>query len=302
LQQLAGAERIRLSHDGSVQLRFDAVDAPELHYGQAAQPLGADARDDLLARIGFTGVTYADGGSTTVTAADPAGGVRAAILSAMAEANGRPVSYVLIGDDEVLPADGVRLLADADLLGRTLNACLLYEGIAYYTAYTSTPAAHRDQLRELAAAARQKSVGVWDQDATCGFDLTDTSSIGPGGQLILPKLFRRCTDYLRAAAQGFAGDLAEWVIKVSTDPRHNENDSIIVSGATQVNLSDLLVQQGHRISFQADLLDITFVEKVGERFVMDPDKAMFIKGPQYLAYGVPGEAANAGERGCGHAV
>jgi endonuclease YncB( thermonuclease family) len=221
LQQLAGAERIRLSHDGSVQLRFDAVDAPELHYGQAAQPLGADARDDLLARIGFTGVTYADGGSTTVTAADPAGGVRAAILSAMAEANGRPVSYVLIGDDEVLPADGVRLLADADLLGRTLNACLLYEGIAYYTAYTSTPAAHRDQLRELAAAARQKSVGVWDQDATCGFDLTDTSSIGPGGQLILPKLFRRCTDYLRAAAQGFAGDLAEWVIKVSTDPRLN---------------------------------------------------------------------------------
>jgi endonuclease YncB( thermonuclease family) len=221
LQQLAGAERIRLSHDGSVQLRFDAVDAPELHYGQAAQPLGADARDDLLARIGFTGVTYADGGSTTVTAADPAGGVRAAILSAMAEANGRPDSYVLIGDDEVLPADGVRLLADADLLGRTLNACLLYEGIAYYTAYTSTPGAHRDQLRELAAAARQKSVGVWDQDATCGFDLTDTSSIGPGGQLILPKLFRRCTDYLRAAAQGFAGDLAEWVIKVSTDPRLN---------------------------------------------------------------------------------
>jgi endonuclease YncB( thermonuclease family) len=261
LQQLAGAERIRLSHDGSVQLRFDGVDAPELHYGKAVQPLGAEARDDLLARIGFTRVTYAEVGPTTVTAADPPGGVRAAILTAMAEANGRPVSYVLIGDDEVLPADGIRLLADADLLERTLNACLLNEGIAYYTAYTSTPATHRNQLRQLAAAARDESVGVWGQDATCGFDLTDPSSIGPGGQLIFPKLFRRCTDYLHALAQGFAGDLAEWIIKVSTDPRHDENDGVIVGGATQVKLSDLLAQQGHRITFQADLLDITFVEK-----------------------------------------
>jgi endonuclease YncB( thermonuclease family) len=34
--------------DGSVQLRFEGVDATELHYGAAAQPLGADARDALL--------------------------------------------------------------------------------------------------------------------------------------------------------------------------------------------------------------------------------------------------------------
>jgi endonuclease YncB( thermonuclease family) len=261
LQQLAGAERIRLSHDGSVQLCLDGVDAPELHYNQAAQPLGEQARDDLLARIGFTRVTYADGDSTTVTATEPPDGVRAAILTAMTEANGRPVSHVLIGDDEMLPADGIRMLADADLLIHTLNAWLLYEGLAYYTAYTSTPVAHRDQLRQLATAARDKQLGVWGQDATHEFDLTDTTPIGPGGQLILPKLFRRCTDYLHALTQGFAGDLAEWIVKVSADPRHNENDTVIVGGATHVNLSDLLAQQGHRITFQADLLDITFVEK-----------------------------------------
>jgi endonuclease YncB( thermonuclease family) len=261
LQQLIGAERIRLSHDGSVQLRFDGVDAPELHYGQAAQPLGAQARDDLLAHIGFTNVAFGNDSSTTVTRADPPGGVRAAILSAMAEANGRPVSYVIVGEDDMLPADGTRILADAESLALTLNAWLLREGTAYYTVYTSTPAAHRDQLRQLAGVARQEPAGVWAQDATAAFDLDDSSSITPGGQLILPKLFRRCTDYLHALAQGFTGDLADWIVKVSADPRHNENDSVIVGGATKINLSDLLAQQGHRITFHADLLDVTFVEK-----------------------------------------
>jgi endonuclease YncB( thermonuclease family) len=261
LRQLIGAERIRPSHDGSVQLRFDGVDAPELHYGKAAQPLGAGARDDLLTHLGFTGLTYAADRPNTVIAADPPEGVRAAILTAMAEANGRPVSYVIVGDDDTLPPDGIRLTAGPDLIARTVNAWLLSEGIAYYTAYTSEPAAHRDQLREIARAARDKPTGVWAQDATAVFDLENPASIGPAGQLILPKLFRRCTDYLGAVSQGFTGDLATWIVTVSADPRHNENDGVLVGATSQVNLSDLLRQEDHWIAFQADLLDITFVEK-----------------------------------------
>jgi len=261
LRQLIGAERIRPSHDGSVQLRFDAVDAPELHYGKEAQPLGATARDELLTHLGFTDVAYAGGTPTTVTAADPSAGVRSAILSAMAEANGRPVSYVIVGDDDTLPPDGTRLTAGPDLLARTANAWLLSEGVAYYTAYTSTPAAHRDQLREIARAARDKPAGVWAQDATAGFDLEGQTSIGPGGQLILPKLFRRCTDYLRAVAGGFTGDLAAWLTTVSADPRHDQNDSVLLGGTTQVDLSDLLTQQDRWITLDADLLELTFVEK-----------------------------------------
>jgi hypothetical protein len=260
LGRLIGAERIRPSHDGSVQLRFDAVDAPELHYGNEAQPLGGTARDALLDHLGFTGIGYASDSPATVTAADPAGGVRGAILSAMAEANGRPVSYVVVGDDDTLPPDGTRVTAGPDLLARTVNAWLLSEGVAYYTVYTSTPAAHRDQLRELARAARDKPAGVWAQDVTGGFDLTDQASIGSGGQLVLPKLFRRCTDYLRAVAGGFSGDLVAWLRASSADPRHNVNDGVVL-GATQVTLSDLITQQGRRITFAADLLDLTFVEK-----------------------------------------
>jgi len=261
LRRLAGADRIRPSHDGSVQLRFDAIDAPELHYGAAAQPLGAEARDDLLARIGFTRVTYAGDNPTLVTAADPADGIRGAILSAMAEANGRPVSWVLAGDDGTLPADGAVLTADSALLDRTLNAELLADGIAYYTAYTSTLDAQRAQMRELARTAREKGYGVWAQDATAAFDLTGPASIGPGGRLVLPKLFRRCTDYLAAVAGGFSGGLPDWIRTVSADPHHDENDAVVLADGTRTHLADLLAQDGDRVTCTADPLEITFVEK-----------------------------------------
>jgi endonuclease YncB( thermonuclease family) len=260
-QQLGNANRIHLSADGSVQLRFEGVDAPELHYGNVAQPLGERSRDGLLGHIGFTAITYEDAAPTRVFHALPAEGIRAAILTSMAEANGRPVSYVVVGDDDTLPVNGQWTMTDHELLDRTLNAWLLREGLAYYTVYTSTPVAHRDQLRELARVARDKPLEVWAGDMTAEFTLTDQTSIGPDGQLILPKLFRRCTDYLKAVAQGFTGNLADWLVQVSTTPSRNENDMVLLGGTTEVPLSTLLRQNNHRIAFQADLLDITFVEK-----------------------------------------
>lgn len=48
-QNLHGSYRIKPSRkDGSVQLRFEAVDAPEIHYGSVAQQFGDKARDKLL--------------------------------------------------------------------------------------------------------------------------------------------------------------------------------------------------------------------------------------------------------------
>jgi endonuclease YncB( thermonuclease family) len=260
-RQLARAYRITPSTaDGSVQLRFEGVDAPELHYGSAAQPLGAVARDRLLERLGFSNVVYRASPPTMVASAEPPEGVGAAILSAMAEANGRPVSYVLTGDDASLPADGAWTLVDEALLGRTANAWLLGEGLAYYTVYTSTPVAHRDALRALAADARRRRAGVWELDRSGDFALVDQHSIGPDGQLVLPKLFRRCSDYLKAVAKGLSGNLADWIVSVSTGSR-DENDGVLVCDRVQVHLADLLEQRNNRVAFQADPLDITFIEK-----------------------------------------
>jgi endonuclease YncB( thermonuclease family) len=260
-RQLARAHRIRPSQDGSVQLRFEGVDAPELHYGTAAQPLGGTVRDRLLTRIGFTGLHFTDEPPTRIDQGIPVDGVRAAIVTTMVEANGRPVCYVLVAPEDDLPADGAWTLVDADLLDRTLNAWLLREGLAYYTVYTSTPARHRDHLRELARTARDKPVEVWTRDRSAEFTLEDQDSVGPDGQLILPKLFRRCTDYLKAVQQGFVGDLADWMELVSTSGTRIENDLVVVGDSIEVRLADLLHQRNRRVALQADLLDFTFVEK-----------------------------------------
>src|SRR5713101_5009143 len=87
-QGLQRSFRIKRSpKDGSVQLRFEAVDAAELHYGNAAQPLGAKARDQLLAWMGFANIQYAPG-STQVVSANP-GKVRGGILTKASDPHGR---------------------------------------------------------------------------------------------------------------------------------------------------------------------------------------------------------------------
>ena len=138
--------------DGSVQLRFEAVDAPELHYGPDAQPLGAESRDALLGWMGFTNVQFDQTNGTLVTASDP-DRIRGAILSKAAEANGRPVAYVLVGDITEGLQDGAWLHVDETLLRETLNYRLLETGMAYYTVYTSTASAHREVLRSVAGEA-----------------------------------------------------------------------------------------------------------------------------------------------------
>lgn len=257
LGRLERADRIDVSADGSVQLRFEAIDTPETHYGTLAQPLGEHARDRLIELVGFSDVAFDARG--TVTASVPQA-MPATVLSKRAEANGRPVSYVLTGEAD-RPDDGEWVHVGDDLLHRTLNAQMLADGSAYPTLYTSTPAPHAEAFRALAGAARDERAGVWAQDVTREFRLVDQDSIGPGGQLVVPKLFRRCSDYLEARAGGYAGTLDEWLVDVSLSGRRPENDKLLVCGGIEVTLSAVLQQRNARVRFAADLLDMVFVEK-----------------------------------------
>jgi endonuclease YncB( thermonuclease family) len=258
-RHLHRAYRIKPSRDNSVQLRFESVDATELHYGSAAQPLGAEARDTLLSWMGFSHIVYRNDHSTMVESADPAS-IPGAILTQAAEANGRPVSYILLDQQASQLEEGTWMNMGEDLLKETINYRLLNSGMAYYTVYTSTPLVHRQFLSKAAAAAREAELGVWQSDATSDFVLGDQSSLGPGGQVILPKLFRRCTDYLKDVAKGYQGNLSDWLIWVSSGSR-NENDLVVVNDSMELHLSDLLDQRNSHVVFKADLLDITFVEK-----------------------------------------
>jgi len=248
---------IRPSRDGSVQLRFEGIDAPELHYGTAAQPLGREARDKLLSLMGFQNVVYIQPRGTMVKEADPqpVGGF---ILTKAADIHGRPIAYALLEDAGL--RDGAWTLVDDPLLQRTLNAQMLDLGLAYYLGYTSNPIGHRRFLRGRAATARESQLGVWAVDSSEEFRLVDQSSIDPDGALIFPKLFRRCTDYLKAVASGFQGNLTDWMQSVSRGSRH-EDDQVLLDDGTVVPFSSLILQRNDKISFQPDQLTVTFVEQ-----------------------------------------
>ncbi|GAA2750150.1 thermonuclease family protein [Amnibacterium kyonggiense] len=258
LRALENGDRVRISADGSVQLRFDGIDAPELHYQGAAQPLGATARDQLLRRLGFDDVAFAADGETVASASPTM--VRMTVLSRLVEVNGRPVSVVFAGADadEARLGEGPEVDLTPTLLERSVNHWEVSEGVAYPLLYTSTTGELRDTIRAAARGAREERRGVWSLDSTSSFSVADVSAVDEGGTLIWPKLFRRVVDYLRQ--RGAGQSLADWLIATPL-----QDDEIFVTldtaTASPVPLHTLLAQTDDQVEFRVDLLDLTVVER-----------------------------------------
>jgi endonuclease YncB( thermonuclease family) len=249
--------KVKRSEDGSVQLRLEGIDAPELHYGKLAQPLGEEARDALLQLIGFGEVEY---DSTRHVVRATRSEVRGFILTRGIDNHGRPISYIVTGSADTNLKNGDWHFVDKELLQQSVNVQMLLRGYVYYLVYTATPYIHRVYLRQVAEEARQARLGVWGRDVTPYFRLGNLSSLNRGGQLIFPKFFRRCTDYLKARHSGFDGELSDWLMRYSKGSRI-ENDRVVIQDTIEIWLSDLVEQYNSHVSIQGDLLDFVFVEK-----------------------------------------
>jgi len=241
--------------NGSVQLRLEGIDAPELHYASAGQPRAASARDALLSWLGATSVTCAPDGAT-VTACAPEI-IPCTILTSGIDARGRVIAYLL----RACPDTGARRhRVSAAVLRATANFALLEAGHVYPLAYTSQPSDHRTLFRGTARKARAKRLGVWNDDATArGFALRGVRSVGPSGALILPKLFRRCVDYFADRYQGFGGTFVEWLAGHGSGGEEKP-DRVVLRHAANVLLSSLMKQTTTEVALQADPLDLVWVE------------------------------------------
>ncbi|MDQ3863232.1 MAG: hypothetical protein M3317_07005, partial [Actinomycetota bacterium] len=157
---LHNTHRIVPSDDGGVQLRMEAIEAPELHYeGDAIrQPLAAQARDALLDAVGFSDVTFPGDANVLVSGSTPER-VSGAVLSKAADVHGRPIAYVLVADRAETIDDGGTVEVDEGLLSNTLNFRLVETGEAYCLLYTSNPLSHRQILRTVARKASAASTG-----------------------------------------------------------------------------------------------------------------------------------------------
>lgn len=258
LRGLQNGDRVRVSADGSVQLRFDGIDAPELHYQGAEQPLGAVARDLLLQRLGFTAVEFAADGETVLTATPAA--VPVVVLAQLVEVNGRPVSVVFAGaeaDLAVLTTGNLVELTPA-LLAQSVNVWEAANSVAYPLLYTSTTAELRDVFRAAARTAREARNGVWTQDSTASFPVTDLAALGRAGVLVWPKLFRRAVDYLRQRTAGQS--LPDWL---ATTPLQDDDLYLTpdTEGATPVALHTVLRQTEQQVVFPVDPIEVTVVER-----------------------------------------
>lgn len=241
-----------ISTNGDFQLRLEGIDAPETHYGLECQPFGVLARDRLLALLGFSDIKHLE---EKVVGCEP-DLVPGAVLTQGFDPHGRPISYALLGEQPDL-VDGTDLMVGVELLAQTLNAQMIQQGFAYPLLYTSTPTAHRAWLRAQALEAREHKLGVWAADSSREFKLLDRTSIcATTGSLIYPKFFRRSIDYLRQTGSGqYRGDFAAWL---GATP--HENDLVVIN-RLEVPLSQLFEQRNSKITCQADLLDMIFVEK-----------------------------------------
>ena len=136
-----------------ISVRLEAVDALETHFGETHQELAGAraARDDLLARLGFSNVVYFDDLPNTVKSADR-DEVRGYVLSNGIDANGRMIGFVYAGDHP--GPDGTGVFLDEALADQSANAQLLTSGLAFPAFYATLPATLRTHLAEVSRTAR----------------------------------------------------------------------------------------------------------------------------------------------------
>lgn len=243
LQSVDGARRLRFSHDGTVQLRLQGIDVPELHYGGHAQPLGMRSRDALLA---WARATEHD------TRA-----IHGAILCARTDVHGRPIAYLVHPDDAPHLVDGAVVTPTDRLLRTTANAHMLATGAAYLLAYATLGAREQALFTTLAHDARRHRRGVWAHDATrTGVSVQDFAALEPpSGALLFPKLFRRLVDWLKRRAAGQDVGFREWMREA------DENDLVVVREGASVPFDTIVHEQNGRVWLGEDPLELTFVDR-----------------------------------------
>ncbi len=212
---------VRLTSIGSTQLRFEGIDALELHFSAGKggvmhqpRPLADDARDFLTKELKLDPVHYAPPSDLRVQPPVRRDGAKGFILSRALDVHGRPVSFVFAGG---APAkDGSEVQLDAKLLRQSVNYDSLRAGNAYPLFYDTLFADLRAVLAAAAVSARDAKRGLWQQDgSTRGVGAADAAALEKSG-VTFPKLFRRLIEYFGQGGSGLAGFLP-W-LEASEEP------------------------------------------------------------------------------------
>jgi endonuclease YncB( thermonuclease family) len=226
-----------------ISVRLEAIDALETHFAEAHQELaGANAaRDELLARLGFTGVVFWADQPNKVESADQ-DCVRGHVLSNGIDANGRMIGFIYPGDAP--EQDGTVVFLEPTRADESVNARLLAAGLAYPAFYTTLPAQLRTRFAEHSRAARAAGTGLWPRSTADPSGAARIADLAALEQLVLwPKLFRRLVPYLAA---GF-GDLDGFDAWLRVDPVDRDDELFMLDRAEPANLHDIVRASGDSV-------------------------------------------------------
>ena len=208
---------LKLTTIGSVMLRFESIDALELHYqadngvtSHQPRPLADQARDFLTGLLGMNPVPYVLPRGVRVRPPVPRDAVTGYIVARTLEVFGRPVSFAFAGPSPF--ADGADVFLTPDVLKTSLNYKLLRNGHAYPLFYDTLFVDLRKAMQVATRQARASGKGIWALDRTnAGLALPNGPADLEQNGVIFPKLFRRLTDFLaRGGPAGGAVSLADF--------------------------------------------------------------------------------------------
>lgn len=205
--------RAKVNARGHVQLRIEAIDALETHYsppsggGPLNQPLALAhaARTALLDFLSIKDVVWSQNKNTVVSAAD---GTPGYILARSVEKNGRPVAFVFAGTAP--EADGASVVLNVERMQQSFNYRAVAQGLAYPTYYKGLFFDLRTALTDAVVQARRQKFGVYRDDITTTGAIISSLSVITNDRPILPKLFRRMSEYMVnfGSIRGFKQKLA----------------------------------------------------------------------------------------------
>lgn len=245
-------------HLGTYSVRFEGIDALETHFQNRHQNIkfAEDARDRMLKLIGFGAVTYWPGKPNNVESAQHHP-VRGFLIANGIESNGRVLALVYPGAPPAGVENGERFFVDEAQLGRSINAQLVREGLAYAELYSTMPLSLVKHMRNLVKAAREGGIGFWsDEDVTLQKRAALQGLSDLPDLVMMPKLYRRLVKYFE---DGYVG-LASFDTWVRADPVKRDDRALLPTGEIG-NLHDLYDVDGGGIK----------LEYLPEDLMFDPD-------------------------------
>ena len=228
-----------------INVRYECIDALETHFEGAHQneALGFAARDQNLALIGYTNVTFFDDSPNIVSSVDvdPLPGY---VVANGIESNGRLLGLTYVGAPPA--ADGTRVFVDEAMLNQSVNAKLVQAGLAYVEPYDTMPIALVSRMRAIIAGARSAGVGIFAAESVAvGRSATIASLDDAQGLVMWPKLFRRLVTYFQEGVTGLSGFDA-WIRE---DPVRRD-DTLRLPDGEKANMHDTYEIVGDRLSLR----------------------------------------------------